>query len=123
MLRENVDGGDAGLDVGARFGDPGTQVAQDADAPVTDDLLGDLVNRREYAANAARRGFVGYRAVADGEVGFFDEPMPVQIELEVFDPGGRSTAERGIDQGPQHVPDLGPAIARGDAHGMRMQIG
>ena len=120
VLRQDVGGGDAGLDVGARFRHARAQVPQDADAPLTDDLLRDLVHRREHAADAARRGFVGHRAVADGEVAFFDEPVALQFELEVFDPGGRATVEGRVDQRPQHVPDLGPAIARGDAHGARM---
>ena len=120
VLREDVGGGNAGLDVGADFGDPGAQVPQDADAPLADDLLRDLVHRREHAADAARRGLVGHRAVADGEVAFFDEPIAPQFELEVFDPGRRATVERCVDQRPQHVPDLGPAITRGDAHGARV---
>ncbi len=89
VLREDVGRGSAGFDVGARCRQPRAQVAQNADAPFADHLLGDLVHRREYAADAVRRGLVGHRAVADGEVAFLDEPMAPQIELEVFDPGGR----------------------------------
>ena len=120
MLRQDIGGGNAGLDVGARFGHPGAQVPQDADAPLTDDLLRDLVHRREHTADATRRGLVGHRAVADGEVAFFDKPVPLQFEIEVFDPGGRAAIEGRVDQRPQQVPDLGPAIARRDAHGARM---
>ena len=35
------------------------------DPPLADDLLGDLVHRREHAADAARRGLVGHGAVGD----------------------------------------------------------
>ena len=76
-----------------------------------DDLVGDLVDGGEHAADAAGRGVVGHRAVGDGEVGLLEEAVAVDLEEDVLHPGGRAAVERRVDQRPDDVPDLGPALA------------
>src|ERR1043165_7649674 len=81
------------------------------DAALADDFLADLMNGREHTADAARNGFVRHRAVRDGEMSFFSEPVTIDLQVNVFHPRGRSAVKRRFDQRAQDVPDLRPALS------------
>ena len=112
MVRQRVGGDLAGLLGGLGVPSPGAEVPQNGKAALADNLLGDLVHRRQHAADAARRGVVGNRAVGEGEMRFFEKPVSVDLQRQVIHPGRGTAAERAIDQRADDMPDLRPAFAR-----------
>src|SRR5215469_1273491 len=74
------------------------QIAQDDDAPLTNDLLCNFVDRRKHPADPAWRGLVWHGAVGDREMRLFGEVGALDLKLEVFHPGRRATIEWGVDQ-------------------------
>jgi hypothetical protein len=113
MLRQGLGGDGAGLFGRLRFARAGAEVAQDHPPALADDLLGDFMHGRQHPADATRGGVVRYRAVGDGEVGLFDEAVPVDLEGNVLHPGRRPAVERRVDQRLKDMPDLLPAFADG----------
>jgi len=87
-------------------------------SPIT--FSGDLMHRRQYAANTPRYGVVRYRTIGHREVSLFGEAVAVDLEREVFHPGRRAAVEGSIDEWAQHIPYLGPHCAHGLTHGPRM---
>src|SRR4029077_18951566 len=82
--------------------------------------LADLVHRGEHASDTARRGGVGRRTVGNGKVRLLGEARTLDVKLKIFNPGGRSAAERRVDQGLEDVPDFGPALADGQTQRVRV---
>ncbi|WP_223258533.1 hypothetical protein [Trinickia symbiotica] len=95
------------------------QIAQGTNAPFAYDLFGDLVDRREYAADTAGRGVVGDGAIGNREMAFLDEPITVDLEEDVIIPGRGPATKGPVDQRADDVPDLLPALARRSAEGLR----
>src|SRR5579862_871897 len=89
------------------------EVAQDGDAPLAHDLFGDFMHGGEHAANSAGRCVVRHGAMGNREMGFLDESSPVDLELNILAPCGRTALEWRVDQGLQDVPEFGPTIAHG----------
>jgi hypothetical protein len=96
------------------------QIAQNGNAALGNDLLADLVHRGEHASDTARRGGVGRRTVGNGKVRLLGEARTLDVKLKIFNPGGRSAAERRVDQGLEDVPDFGPALADGQTQRIRV---
>ncbi len=96
---------------GLGFAQAGPEVAERAHAPLGHDLLGDLVDRRQDAADPARLRFVRHRAVRDDEVTLFEIAVAANLERDVVVPRRGPSAERAVDQRTDHMPDLGPALA------------
>ena len=87
-----------------------TEIAKHNDAAFADDFFANLVNGGEHAADTAGDCLIGYGAVRDGEMSFFSKAVAIELELNVFHPGGWSTIERSLDQRAQDVPDFRPAF-------------
>ena len=98
----------------------GAEIAQDDDSALGHNPGGDFMDRRQDTANAARHGFVGNGAIRDGEMGFFDEPVAVDLEEDVFIPRRGAALEWRIDERLEHVPDLAPALTHGLTERRRM---
>ena len=107
---------------GARLAGARAEVAQGREAALANDLLGDLADGRQHAADAAGRVGVGRGAVGEGEVGFLVEAAPAQLELDVIGPAGWAAAERGVDQRLQPVGHLGPHLAERPPQRPRMLL-
>src|SRR4029453_2061598 len=67
--------------------------------------------RRQDAADPALLRFVRHRAVRDDEVTLFEIAVAANLQRDVVVPRRGPSAERAVDQRPDHVPDLGPALA------------
>ncbi len=96
------------------------EVSQREHTSLADDLFGGLGDRRDDAADSAVGGRVGHRTIRDREVRFLGEPVPLHFEQDVVHPRRRSAVERRVDQWPDDVVDLPPALADGLSHRYRM---
>src|SRR5580658_4398052 len=85
------------------------------DSPFTDYLFGDLMYSGQNSADAAGRCFVRNRAVSDGEMRLFEEAAAIDLEWDVFHPGGLATVIWGFDERFQDMPDLLPHLAHRQA--------
>src|ERR1700734_1557398 len=95
------------------FGFSGTsaEVAQDPHTAFGENLLSDFVDGGQNSPDAARRRLVRYGTVANGEMSFFDEAVAIDLEKDVFHPGGRPTFQRRLHQRLENGKDFGPAFA------------
>src|SRR5262249_29146844 len=83
----------AGLIDARRLPDTCAEIAKRGHATLGDDFGGDLVNRREHAADAAVGGVVTDGTVGDGEVRLLDESVTIELELNILVPRRRSTTK------------------------------
>jgi hypothetical protein len=84
---------DCGGDHTGFFSDPGfrgvcSEIAQDSDAPLPHDPLGDFVHCAQHAANSA--GAVGHGAIGNREMRFLDESGTIDLKLNVLAPCRRT---------------------------------
>jgi hypothetical protein len=104
-----------------RLGSAGAELAQRLELTLAVHLLGGFGHGREHPADASRpHRFVGHRAVRDLEVRLFEEAFAVDEQGEIVAPGGRFPGKWSFDHRLDDVPDLGPALAPGLAHGSGM---
>ncbi len=98
MTRESCGGNVAGFFSGLCLDGACAEIAKHDNAAFADDLFADLVNGGEHSANAAGDCFIGYRAVSDSEMSLFDEAVTIELEFNVFHPGGGSTVKWRLNQ-------------------------
>ena len=91
---------------GLRVRSAGAKIAQDNDASFAYDLFGDLVNGRQDAADRARDGIVGHRAVGDCEVQLFEKIVAINVQLNVLHPRRRAAFKWRINERLENRPDF-----------------
>jgi hypothetical protein len=82
------------------------QVAQRAQPPFADDLLGGLDHRAKNAADPSV--LVVDRAVRERKIGFLRITLAIDVQQQVTRAGGLPAAHHLREHRPDHVPDLGP---------------
>ena len=120
VLGQGGRGGLAGAVGALGLRDARGEFAQKRDAPLRDDLLGNLVHRGEHPADTVRRALIRHRTVGDGEVALLEVAVAVDLELDVLHPRGGAAVERLIDQRTDDVEDLAPAFAHRAAEVLRV---
>src|ERR1700688_1128855 len=89
---------DAGFLRGVGIGGTCPKIAKHGRAAIADDLFSDLVNRREYASDAAGNAVIRDRTVRDREMSLFEKIMALIFQQDVFHPSGWAPPKRGVNQ-------------------------
>lgn len=87
--------------------------AQSPKPALTDDIVCHFVYSGQHSANSAWGSIVGHRTVSDSEMSLLYKPVAVDFQSEIVRPCGNTAQKRTLDQWPDDVPDLWPALGRG----------
>ncbi len=104
----------------ARAHRSGRDVPQRPHAPLGQDTLRRLDARHEHAADATR--LVEDGAVGEGEVRLLAVPRALHQQEQVLGPRRRPGLHDPLVEGPDHVPDLGPALVARLPEGARVLV-
>src|SRR5262245_10698432 len=83
-----------------------TQVTQDRDSTLRNHFLRDLMDRRQNSPNPAYSRLVRNWTIRDCKMRLFREPVPMNLQQDIFVPRRRPAAKRPIHQWPDYMPNL-----------------